>query len=108
MDLTGDYCFSTANAIIDDIIFNTDEADDNDYFGLVAVSCIAAVIAEHEAKHHSSFYVHDWMEWFTHVEEINAEGDECFSRMYRMSLESFNKLCKILGPKLQVDAEMSM
>ena len=100
--------FLTVNAIIDDFIYNTDEADDNDYFGLVAVSCIAAVNAENEPKHHSSFYVHDWMEWFTRVEEINAEGDERFSRMYRMSLESFNKLCRILGPKLQVDAEMSM
>ena len=94
--------------IIDDIIFNDDEADDDNFFSLVAMSCIAAIIAKNEPKHHSSFYVYDQMEWFSHVEELNNEGDEHFIRMYRMSLESFNSLCEILGPKLQVDAEMSI
>ena len=75
MDLTGDYCFLTGDTIIDDIVFNNDEVDDNDYFRLVATSCIAAVIAENEPKHHSSFYVHDQMEWFSHVEELKVEGD---------------------------------
>ena len=54
MDLTSDYCFSTGDAIIDDIIFNDDEADDDNFFSLVAMSCIAAIIAKNEPKHHSS------------------------------------------------------
>jgi hypothetical protein len=44
--------------------------------------------------------------WEEHVRDLLKEGNE-FRKDYRMSHASFNKLCNILRPSIQVDEEMS-
>jgi len=47
------------------------------------------------------------MNWHEHVRDILREGQHEFRKDYRMSLASFNKLCNLLRPSIQVNKEMS-
>jgi hypothetical protein len=52
-----------------------------------------------------SYYARDRLDWDRHVQELVNE--KAFSRVYWMSLISFNELCVFLDPLLKVDPEMS-
>jgi hypothetical protein len=54
-----------------------------------------------------SYYVRDRLIWLDHTSQLTKEGPKAFSQMYRMSLNSFNKLCIMLKDFLQVDVDMS-
>jgi len=46
------------------------------------------------------------MEWERYIAELTAEGNDAFQPMYRMEYSSFLKLCSIISPQVQVNAEM--
>jgi hypothetical protein len=54
-----------------------------------------------------NYYVRNRIVWSAHVSELTSEGPIAFNWLYRMSIESFTKLCHYLDPFLQVDFIMS-
>jgi hypothetical protein len=45
------------------------------------------------------------LEW---RKELMVVGGNAFSRLYRMELDSFMKLCDMLCPELEADEQMAM
>ena len=75
---------------------------------LVSVfSAVGAITTKRMKIEREQRHVRDRMEWQSHVSELMKEGPNAFQKMYRMSLGSFNKLCNLLRPFLEVHQEMA-
>ena len=96
----------TGCEILDQLIFDSDEEREEEEF-LIVCALADQYIQEQENKRRPTFYVRDRLEWGKHVEELVAEGDYAFSRLYRMEYHSFSRLCDIIRPTVEVDEEMS-
>ena len=89
MNIDGDH-----NALFDD-------DEDDEIFGSWESIRQSAVLAASfvfltRKKQRFNNYVRDRLEWNLHVQQLFEESPTAFSRMYRMSLESFNKLLSLL------------
>ena len=63
-----------------------DNDDDDDFI----IICAAVAVAMNSSKiRRANFYIRDRIEWKEHVEELMAEGDDKFTRIYRMEYSSF-------------------
>jgi hypothetical protein len=96
----------------DDIEDEEDEEEDRLEFQQFESHCIlltaamTAFVASSE-RARSPMYVRDRLRWSEHVEELCQEGDLAFRRLYRMTPESFNKLCNLIRPLMPINEDMS-
>jgi hypothetical protein len=58
---------------------------------------------EYKATRRSTCYTRSRIKWDRHVKELKAESPQAFDNMYRMSVESFNKLCCWIDPFVRVN-----
>ena len=97
-----------------------DEDEDEEFLqrrntteALVASATIAMTGAFLQFLHHQQgkerrpLFTQKHVNWNEHVQDLLKEGNKEFRRDYRMSLSSFNKLCNLLRPSIQVNEEMS-
>jgi hypothetical protein len=84
-----------------------DDDDDNIINAAINSQLLADSVVLLHTTPRPSYHVRDRLIWIAHVEELSKEGAHTFTRMYRMKIESFNKLCNYLHPFLQVDKIMS-
>jgi len=92
------------------LVDDEDEEDEEDEF-VVMLAAVAAVASSLKSpppvQRRRTFFVRDRIEWDAHVTSLVEEGPHAFPRMYRMSHNSFVKLCSHIDPFCQVDAVMS-
>ena len=62
---------------------------------------------QEEGNERRPLFTRKRMNWNEHVSDTLKEGEKEFRRDHRMSLSSFNKLCNLLRPSIQVNNEMS-
>ena len=96
----------TGDEVVDSLLFDSDEEREEETF-LIVCALAAGYIEEEENRKRPSFHARDRLEWQKHVDELLAEGNFAFSRLYRMEYHSFLKLCDIIRPKIEVDETMS-
>jgi hypothetical protein len=96
---------TTNDKIIDALLFDSEEEREDEH--LFCMNALVGYYMEQERKQRPSFYVRDRLEWSKHVDELLEEGNDVFARLYRMSYDSFRKLCAIIHGKVEVDEEMS-
>jgi hypothetical protein len=72
---------------------------------MMLVSCTILVLEEEQQRRHMQ-YVRDRIEWRTHVDALHREGK--FYETYRMSEESFDRLCQYIEPYCEVNEDMSI
>ena len=96
---------TTNNKIIDALLFDSEEEREDEH--LFCMNALVGYYMEQERKRRPSFYVRDRLEWSKHVDDLLEEGNDAFARLYRMSFDSFRKLCAIIHGKVEVDEEMS-
>ena len=88
----------------DSIIFGEDDTDGEEGDLIV----LAAVVACNQAKkQRQSAYIRDRLEWEEHVQRLNFDSPDAFAHMYRMSHKSFQKLVRILQPRISRDKNMA-
>ena len=85
------------------LLDDEDEQEEEDEDLLMIVALVAGVSEDTRP----SFFVRDRIIWNAHVNLLMQKGPDAFSRLYRMSLQSFNKLCGLLRPYFDVDVSMS-
>ena len=92
----------------DFLVDDEDEEDEEDEF-IVILAAAAASSSSHSPtkRRRPNFFVRERIEWDAHVAALVEEGPHAFPRMYRMSYESFVKLCSYIDSFCQVDAVMS-
>ena len=79
---------------------DSNQLDDN----LLKILLIYTTLLQQEERSKRS-PVRDRLVWADHAAKLEQEG--AFTRMYRMTLASFKKLCNVLHPLLLVDPVMS-
>ena len=84
---------------------SSDDDDEEDDCGMMLLLLAATTTSTTPSRLEA--YCHDRLEWVLHVDELLKESDISFKRMYRMSEQSFAKLCSYIDPFVKVDAKMS-
>lgn len=88
-------------------LFDSDEEEEDNIIDDDFIVFAAAAEEESSRNPPASFHVRDRLEWEEHVAQLMLEGESSFSRMYRMSYESFQELARLLHPFISVNATMS-
>jgi len=91
-----------SNVFHDFLMEEDDETSDSE----VALLLFLAAMASH-VHSRPNYYVRNRIEWNTHVAELHMESPQAFYQLYRMNLESFNRLCSWIDPFVKVDPVMS-
>ena len=58
-------------------------------------------------KQRQSAYIRDRLEWEEHVQRLNFDSPDAFARMYWMLHKLFQKLVRILQPRISRDENMA-
>jgi hypothetical protein len=96
---------SSDNDLAYHMVYSDSDTEDDNLLRGDLLKIILYIATKYDNDERSSFYTRDRCQWERHVQELRNEG--AFSRMYRMSIIAFNKLCLMLEPYLLVDTAMS-
>lgn len=90
-----------------DFLINDDsDEEEQKHRTNVAIAAVVTYVSMLEAPR-PSFVVRDRLVWEEHVAILASEGPLAFLRMYRMTYESFMKLCNIIQPYVVRNLEMA-
>lgn len=90
-----------------DFLMDDDDDDEDDQHRSTILLLLLACLAAQYSTPRPQFYVRNRLEWNAHVAELHQESPQAFRQLYRMSLQSFNKLCSWIDPHVKVDPVMS-
>ena len=90
------------------LLDSDDDDDDKENKRNVAIGAVVGYYVDSiSPKRRALFHVRDRMEWLRHLDNLHAEGNGAFRRLYRMNYDSFVRLLGIIRPAIQVDESMS-
>jgi hypothetical protein len=88
-----------------ELLFYDSDVDDEEEGTEEFLQLLVTAAASNEER--VLYHVRDRMVWNEHVADLLEEGPLAFTQYYRMSLESFNRLCLLLHPLIIIDPVMS-